>query len=154
MKNWPQDLNTSRRVYGNFRKDKYDAINAPKRWKKARDGRPGMSEDHLAAIRKLPCLVCGTHKAIHAHHLRSGKIAQLRGVGLKAPDRFSVSLCWLHHSEVHSIGSRKERDWLIEHSGIDAYNLADALWAASPDEHKMYRIVLAHQLQASRDALK
>lgn len=142
------------KVYGNFRKSKYDAVNAPRAWKRARDGRPGMSAEHLASVRKLPCMVCGTTKIIHAHHLRSQHVATLRGVGLKAPDRYSVPLCAIHHNDIHSIGSRKERSWVMQLCGIDPYTLSDSLWNVSPCPQKMYRVLLAHQLAASSALLE
>ena len=99
-------------------------------------------------------MVCGTRKGIHAHHLRSQQVARMRGIGLKSPDQWTVSLCWLHHDECHRIGSRRERSWMIAECGIDPYALADALWRVSPDETQMYRVLLAHQLAASSALLE
>jgi mitochondrial fission protein ELM1 len=50
-------------------------------------------EKNLAAIRKLPCRLCGALPPSHAHHVKS------RGSG--GSDRNVVPLCWRHHREVH-----------------------------------------------------
>lgn len=155
MGDWPQDLNMRRRQLANFRPDRFGAMAAAQKWRKDRkNASPKAAPEHLALIRQLPCIVCGAKSEIHAHHLRSSGLGQTRGVGQKTGDRFVVPVCWRDHDAVHRIGSKKERDWFIAESGIDAYLLADALWATSGDVSRMYRVILAHQLQASRDLLE
>jgi hypothetical protein len=53
--------------------------------------------DHVKAVAKQPCLVCGRRPA-DAHHLR---FAQAPALGRKVSDEFTVPLCRGHHREVH-----------------------------------------------------
>ena len=56
---------------------------------------------HLDYIRSLPCTVGTTHGCfgrIVAHH------DPTKGAG--GHDRAVVPLCWLHHSEIHTIGRK------------------------------------------------
>ena len=54
--------------------------------------------DHkrLAAIRKLPCVVCGRSPVDAAH---SNQSAHNKGLGIKASDEFTIPLCRQHHIE-------------------------------------------------------
>lgn len=54
--------------------------------------------DHkrLAAIRKLPCVVCGRSPVDAAH---SNQSAHNKGLGIKASDEFTIPLCRNHHVE-------------------------------------------------------
>ncbi len=63
---------------------------------------PGRIRDreHVKAVAKQPCLVCGRHPA-DAHHLR---FAQSPALGRKVSDEFTVPLCRGHHREVHRCG--------------------------------------------------
>ncbi|MBY6104889.1 DUF968 domain-containing protein [Ferrimonas balearica] len=55
------------------------------------------SGKYLAAVRRLPCVVCDG-KADHAHHL----IGHGQGkMGSKAHDLLTMPLCAIHHSELH-----------------------------------------------------
>jgi len=51
---------------------------------------------HLRFVAKQPCLIC-ERLPCDAHHLR---FAQVRGLGLKVSDEFTVPLCRGHHREV------------------------------------------------------
>jgi len=77
--------------------------------------------EHVKAVAKQPCLVCGRHPA-DAHHLR---FAQSRALGCKVSDEFTVPLCRGHHREVHHCGD--EAAWW-HRSGIDPIISARALW--------------------------
>jgi hypothetical protein len=79
------------------------AIAAPRRYR---------DREHLRAIIKQPCLVCG-RKPSDPHHLR---FAQPKALGRKASDEFTVPLCRTHHGEVHRAGD--ERGWW-KAAGID-----------------------------------
>lgn len=150
------DLNNLRREYGNFRRpeDRYPT-KAQKDAKKAQ--RAGNSVAHLNLIRMMAsCAVCHANKDLHAHHLTGGKAAKTRGVGRKAPDRFTLPLCAMHHTGhtgVHNVGSRREAAWFLDY-GMDGEALADALWAGTGDIGRMNRILLAHKLIASRVLLE
>ena len=50
----------------------------------------------LAAIRKLPCVVCGRSPVDAAH---SNQSSHGKGMGLKACDTKTISLCRSHHVE-------------------------------------------------------
>jgi hypothetical protein len=80
---------------------------------------------HLRFVAKQPCLIC-ERLSCDAHHLR---FAQVRGLGLKVSDEFSVPLCRGHHREVHRAGN--EAQWW-ENVGIDALAIAHKLWTETP----------------------
>ena len=131
------------KVIGNFKQTK-TARQKAKVSKPAdkRADRPGNSEAHLAAIRKLPCCVTLRTPAGECHHLKqTGE----RGAGMRSSDRWAVPLSHVPHMELEREGSRNERAWFERH-GIDApLDLAAALWAASPDVARMTKIVIAHK---------
>lgn len=142
---WPQNVQAGR-VLANFKSDHFSDRAAPQKWKSKRALRVGNSEAHLALIRKLPCTVCGTRKqVIHAHHLRSGEAVKERGVGMKCLDKRSLSLCWLHHDELHCVGSRREIEWFRDQCGIDPHALAAALWHCTGEIARMHRVLQAHR---------
>jgi hypothetical protein len=80
--------------------------------------------DHVRAVAKQPCLICG-RKPADAHHLR---FAQARALGRKASDEFTVPLCRGHHREVHRCGD--EALWWLK-AGIDPMIVARDLWLES-----------------------
>ena len=77
--------------------------------------------EHVKAVAKQPCLVCGRRPA-DAHHLR---FAQLPALGRRVSDEFTVPLCRGHHREVHRCGN--EAAWWAS-SGIDPGAAARVLW--------------------------
>jgi hypothetical protein len=77
--------------------------------------------DHIRHVIKQPCLICGRRPS-DAHHLR---FAQLRALGRKVSDEFTVALCRVHHREVHHCGD--EAAWW-QKAGIDPIVSARALW--------------------------
>jgi hypothetical protein len=77
--------------------------------------------DHIKAVAKQPCLVCGRRPA-DAHHLR---FAQSPALGRKVSDEFTVPLCRGHHREVHRCGD--EVAWW-NNADIDPSINARALW--------------------------
>lgn len=58
--------------------------------------------------------------------------ANNRGVGRKASDAFTISLCREHHAESH----RGEKTFEREH-GIDMMELAKQFYRKSPHRHKL-----------------
>jgi hypothetical protein len=74
---------------------------------------------HLKFVASRPCLVCG-RKPCDPHHLR---FAQVRTLGRKVSDEFTVPLCRLR--ELHRSGS-EFRWW--EATGIDPLKIARKLW--------------------------
>ena len=139
----PQEIRRER-VLGNFRKR---GAKKPHKNSQTYKDRPGMSEAHLALIRKLPCCISGKMPGGEAHHLKSG--TGERGMGLRSTDRWAVPMAHDPHMEVERIGSRNELTWFQAH-GIDPVVLAQDLWAATGDLPKMTRIVIAHMKDARR----
>jgi hypothetical protein len=89
--------------------------------------------DHVRAVAKRPCLICGRQPS-DAHHLR---FAQSRALGRKVSDEFTVPLCRGHHREVHRCGD--EAGWWRK-ARIDPSVAARALWMEThplsfPDEN-------------------
>ena len=80
--------------------------------------------DHVKAVAKHPCLVCG-RRPTDAHHLC---FAQSPALGRKVSDEFTVPLCRGHHREVHRCGD--EAAWW-KRTGIDANAAARMLWLKS-----------------------
>jgi len=76
---------------------------------------------HIKFVACRPCLVCG-RKPSDPHHLR---FAQVRALGRKVSDEFTVPLCRLHHRELHR--SRNESLWWKKF-GIDPIKIAAQLW--------------------------
>ena len=105
-----------------------------------RDKRPGMSDDHCAQIRKLPCAACHSVPSGTIHHLKSG--TGERGMGLRATDKWGVPLCMTHHDTIERAGTRNEvgqcKKW-----GFDPHDLSRALWASTGLADTMRKIVMA-----------
>jgi hypothetical protein len=76
---------------------------------------------HLKFVASRPCLVCG-RKPCDPHHLR---FAQVRALGRKVSDEFTVPLCRTHHRDLHRTGN--EAGWWAD-VGIDAVSIARKLW--------------------------
>jgi len=60
---------------------------------------------HLAAVRRLPCLICAKPGPNDAAHIRSGSPLHKKrntGFGEKASDMWTLPLCRAHHDEQHS----------------------------------------------------
>lgn len=114
--------------------------------KSKRDEWPGNSKAHLALVRKLPSCI-SRQTPCDPHHL---KIKSERGVGMKARDKWAVPLTRTEHDQVEIQGRTEtsEEAWFKKH-GIDPYELASALWKASPDFETMNNIIQAH-LEAGR----
>ena len=127
------------RVFGNFKKRGYDR--PPKTNAQNYKSRPGMSPAHLDRIRQCPCCVCLATTRSDPHHLKAG--IKERGMGLRSTDRHTVPMCRHHHEEVEAAGSRNEQRWFTSR-GIDALDLAAALWQSS-DVNLMTKIVKAHK---------
>ena len=78
--------------------------------------------EHLRFVASQPCLVCGRTPS-DAHHI---KFAEPRAMGRKVSDRFTVSVCRLHHCELHRRGN--ELAWWRT-QGIEPLPIAAMLWA-------------------------
>lgn len=131
------------RVLANFR---VRGAKKPHRNSERYKQRPGMSEQHLALVRKLPCCGCGRRPGGQPHHLKSG--TGERGTGLRSTDRWTVPVCFDCHETVERAGTRQEVATFAKW-GIDPHVLAQDLWAATGEIGRMNAIVAAH-----RDATK
>jgi hypothetical protein len=78
-------------------------------------------KEHLKFVSTQPCLICDRQPA-DAHHIR---FAQLRALGRKVSDEFTVPLCRTHHREIHRYGD--EAAWWSKHR-LDPLIVASALW--------------------------
>jgi hypothetical protein len=105
--------------------------------------RPGMSEEHCAAIRKCPCTACLKIPAGEIHHLKSQ--TGTRGMGIRSTDKFGVSLCRQHHDEIERSGTKNEAAKFQSWGIADVLDLAAGLWAVSPDVPKMTKVIIANK---------
>ncbi len=80
--------------------------------------------EHLRFVATQPCLICARTPS-DAHHLR---FAQVRALGRKVSDEFTVPLCRTHHREVHR--TSKEADWWTK-LGLSPLEVARKLWRQS-----------------------
>jgi hypothetical protein len=95
------------------------------------------ARNHLAFIRRLPCIVCGSRPA-QAAHVRAGTDG---GAGMKPSDKFTVPLCHDDHMRQHG---GELSFWAA--LGIDPVDQANRLWTVSGDTEAGERIVFrAHQ---------
>lgn len=137
MADWPQQLRKDH-VYCNFKPPKRERL---KKKPRAADKRPGMSEAHLALIRKMPCAVSLKLPA-EAHHLKgTGE----RGMGLRSTDRWAVPLSHDLHMDLERAGSRNEVRWFQERGIEDPHELAVALWNNTGDLGRMIKVLMAHR---------
>jgi hypothetical protein len=128
-------------VIGNFRPSRgLKPRHKNSRWCEDRDG---MSDRHLAALRKCPCVACLAVGKSTVHHLKSG--TKERGMSVRSTDKFGVPLCMADHEAVERAGTRNEvklfQSWGVE----DPHALALALWGAACDVPKMMKIVIEHR---------
>jgi len=128
-----------------------DRVKAPKTnpWRKRRDGN---DPAYLAAIRSLGCILGCTDPEVRteAHHLKSGEAAKHRGVFMKAPDKFAVPLCVLHHLEIERLSSLREEEFFAR-SGVSVHLFAKQAWRSwetfgSVD--RLHSLFVVHQQQA------
>jgi len=88
------------------------------------------STAHRDWVRKHQCCVPGCQQMpIEVAHINR---AAHRGMGQKASDAFTVSLCREHHAQSHRGEKSLERKY-----GIDLMKLAEAFYRASPHKGKL-----------------
>lgn len=109
--------------------------------------REGMSEKHLDMIRQLPCVVTG-RRPVEAHHLLRGP-GIVRGMGMKAEDRWAIPVSPYVHNEIHVVGNDQA---YLERYGINGTALAQDLWNMSGDFTAMSRIVERYHQISRRHA--
>lgn len=129
------------REYGNFKPSKVAQDKTKRTRKSAAERRPGMSQDHLSDIRKLPCCGCLKTPAGTVHHLKQRD----RGMGLRAQDKDGVPLCMTCHEAMERVGAKNELTQFSKWGIDDPLQLAADLWKSRSDKPKMTKIVLAHK---------
>lgn len=100
---------------------------------------------HLSAIRKLPCLGCGTDGKSEAAHLRAACAEHGKretGIGEKPDDRWTLPLCYVCHRTGPGAQHAQGELAFWEEKGIDPFEVAQALSEASPDLEIMRAIVV------------
>lgn len=119
----------------------YRIERAPTAFSVNRQRRPRKQEkSHLDFIRACPCVICKSHAWVEAAHIRMGNLNLGKpetGMGEKADDRWTVSLCREHHAEQHK-GS-EQAFWT--RYGIDPFVLALSLYGVSGDEEAALQII-------------
>lgn len=98
------------------------------------------NNDHLAFVRRLGCVVCGTHANVEAAHVRMafpllGK--RETGKGEKPDDRWSLPLCKRHHEHQHIDG---EQDFWSR-VNVNPCDLALAIWGCTGDDDTAETII-------------
>jgi hypothetical protein len=100
------------------------AQNGPPALARPKDPVRKRSKAHLSFVRGQPCLICQQTPS-DPHHL---KFAQLRALGRKVSDEFTVPLCRPHHQDLHRCGN--EKAWWANMQ-IAPMDIAKQLWEAS-----------------------
>lgn len=131
-------------VLANFKPSRGEREKAKRVKKSAAERRPGMSADHLACVRKLPCVACYPFVRIarEAHHL---KMTGDRGMGQRSQDKDALPLCRGHHEEIERVGAKNEAALFQRWDIADALQLAADLWRSTGDVPKMTRIIIEHK---------
>jgi Protein of unknown function (DUF968) len=86
-----------------------------------------LNRDHLRFVASRPCLVCG-RAPCRPHHIR---FAQVRALGSKAGDQWTVPLCNTHHRALHDVGDKQEW-WSAQ--GIDPMGETESLWQSRKND--------------------
>lgn len=103
------------------------------------------NDKHLAFIRQLPCICCGSDTETEAAHIRFAERMVCKsnpGMASKPDDAFVLPMCGRCHREQHSMN---ERDFW-KRKGIDAIKAALALWYWTGDVDACLVVI-----QATRD---
>ena len=96
--------------------------------------------DHLAYIRKLPCVIClAPAEAAHVNY-SDARYGKVNARGMKADDRYTAPLCRHHHEVQHLM---KERNFWQCFGIPDPNALCLALHSVSPDAQRGEKIVMA-----------
>lgn len=89
---------------------------------------------HRAWVRRHHCCVTGClNQPIECAHVRRDTDG---GIGLKPSDRWSISLCRIHHVEQHQIGEAA----FEKRYGLDLRELAKAFAKSSPHRAKLQSV--------------
>lgn len=108
----------------------------------ASEKREARSEAHMALICRLWCVITSERSKIFAHTLRCGPARQERGSD--ADNRWVLPVSRAMQNRLNGLGSRNELAFFDEH-GVNPYDLAAALWAATGDVLAMSKVLEQHQ---------
>lgn len=104
----------ARRARLKAQRDAVKASRAPNKRQPREHDKP-----YLAFVRRQPCMICGTTRAVEAAHVRSGYPEagwRSTGMGEKPNDRRTLPLCADHHREgPKSQHAANERRWWNGH---------------------------------------
>lgn len=131
------------KIIGNFKRTTEEKMKEARKHENWRDKRPGMSPDHLALIRQMPCCICLKMPCGEAHHIKDTPDKE-RGMSVRSTDQWTVPMCHEHH--VHGVelaGTRNELKWFADR-GIAALSLAKSLWQTTGNKVQMTGIVIGH----------
>lgn len=97
-------------------------------------------EDHLALIRKLPCLSCGMEPCGTAAHVRTSSAAHRKpNTGSRKPDdKWTVPLCHADHMDQHSQGELT----FWHRLGLSPFLICEQLYKATGDLSAMRSVVM------------
>ena len=113
----------------------------PKMGKKKKSNNRMTDKPHLRWLSTLPCCVCHIEDdTVCGHHLLTG-MGIVRGMGLKASDRHTISLCHTHHMELHQCPNG-ETAYLARHGITSGVTLAERLYAVSGDDYAAHKIIM------------
>jgi|TARA_R100001460_G_scaffold67650_3_gene108074 hypothetical protein len=79
------------------------------------------SKKYLMWVSERPCLLCMSEPC-QAHHIT---IAELRGMGQRVSDNFTIPLCYQHHHQLHMTGERS----FWQKLGINPKHYSELLFA-------------------------
>lgn len=113
-----------------------------------RKGAGGRHHDrnHLDFIRGLSCVICGSHRAVEACHVRFSDASYAKGnpgIGTKPSDAWTVPMCAEHHRlGTDAQHNSNEKAWW-EHHRIDPLMVALKLHGISGDDEGGEQIIAA-----------
>ena len=91
------------------------------------------NKKHLTYVKSLGCCVCNPDcfGSVQVHHLLKPP-NKVRGMGLKASDKFTVPLCAFHHDELHRMGSEYKFSFKYFGTVTQLQYIAECFWLRSP----------------------
>ncbi len=113
---------------------------------------PRRAPKHKALVKQLPCLLAGPECVgpIDAHHLMRVAGEGPKGMGRTHADRWLIPLCRFGHHRVgkHSVHAHGDDEACLAARGIQARDVAEALWKYSGDIPAMQRVIFRARQRA------
>lgn len=120
-----------------------------------RQGGRRVEKGHLAFVRSLPCVVCGSRQGVESAHIRMPSIMHGKGktgMGTKPDDVFVTPLCAACHRTDSDSQHNGSESAFWEARGLDPFMIATALFASSGDEEAAELIIQAARIKAKSRA--